>query len=100
MVTPAGRIHLDVMVTDATGKPVPGLQPTDFKLLDDNQPRKILSFRSFDGINVKPDPPAEVILVLDTVNLPFQEFSFARGRLRNFCAKTAATWRNRFPSWC
>jgi VWFA-related protein len=84
MVTPAGRIHLDVTVTDAAGNPVLGLQPPDFKLLDDNQPRKILSFRSFDGITVKPDPPVEVILVLDTVNLPFQEVSFTRGEIAKF----------------
>src|SRR5579863_7724374 len=56
VVTPAGRIHLDVTVTDAAGKPVPGLDPSDFRLLDDGQPRKILSFRSFDGITVKPEP--------------------------------------------
>src|ERR1035438_4841586 len=65
-VTPAGRIHLDVMVTDGAGKAAPGLEPADFQLLDNNQPRKILSFRSFDGAAVKPEPPVEVIFVFDT----------------------------------
>jgi VWFA-related protein len=77
-VTPEGRIKLDVLVTNAAGKPVAGLEPQDFKVLDGNQPRRILSFRSFDGITVKPDPPVEVILVLDTANLPFQQYSFTR----------------------
>ncbi len=83
-VTAAGSIHLDAMVNDAAGKPVPGLEPSDFKLLDDGQPRKILSFRSFDGITVKPDPAVQVILVIDTANLPFQQVSFVRQQIEQF----------------
>jgi VWFA-related protein len=83
-VTPEGRIHVDVLVTDSAGKPVSGLQPWDFKLLDDGQPRKILSFRSVDGAAVKPDPPVEVILLFDTANLPFQEVSFTRQEIMKF----------------
>jgi VWFA-related protein len=83
-VTPEGRIHLDVVVTDAAGKPVTGLQPPDFKVLDDNQPRKLLSFRSFDGIQVKPKPPVEVILVMDTANLPFQQVAFVKTEIAKF----------------
>ncbi len=79
-----GRIYLDVAVTDATGNPVTGLQPWDFTLLDNNQPRKILSFRSFDGIAVKPDPPVEAILLIDTANLSFQQVAFVRSELRKF----------------
>jgi len=71
-VTTEGRIHLDVLVSDAAGKPVLGLEPPDFKLLDDSQPRRILSFRSFNGVTVKPDQPVEVILLFDTVNLPLE----------------------------
>jgi VWFA-related protein len=71
-------------VSDAAGKPVLGLEPSDFKLLDDNQPRRILSFRSFDGVNVKTDPPVEVILVFDTVNLPFTQVSFVHQELARF----------------
>jgi VWFA-related protein len=82
--TPAGRILLDVVVTDASGKPVTGLEPSDFRLLDNNQPRKILSFRSFDGINVKPDPPVEVVLVYDTVNNGFIEQAYIRKGVEEF----------------
>ena len=81
---PEGRIHLDVLVSDAAGKPVLGLEPLDFKIMDDNQPRKILSFRSFDGISVKADPPVEVILLIDTANLPFQQVSFTRQEIVRF----------------
>jgi VWFA-related protein len=88
-VTPEGRIHLDVLVSDAAGKPVLGLEPSDFKLLDDNQPRRILSFRSFDGVNVKPDPPVEVILLIDFVNLPFQQVSFVRTEVERFLRQNA-----------
>src|SRR4029077_16691676 len=42
-----GTIHLDIMVTDSAGNRVTGLQPWDLKLLDNNQPRKILSFSAF-----------------------------------------------------
>lgn len=82
--TPAGRIQLDVVVTDAAGKPVTGLEPSDFRLLDNDQPRKILSFRSFDGVAVKPDPPVEVVLVVDTVNNGFVELAYIRKGVEEF----------------
>jgi len=75
-VTPEGRIHLDVLVSDTAGKLVLGLGPQEFTLLDNNQPRRILSFHSFDGVMVKPNPPVQVILLVDTVNLPFQQVAF------------------------
>jgi VWFA-related protein len=83
-VTGEGRIHLDVVVADAAGKTVPGLGPWDFKVLDGSQPRKILTFRSFDGVRVLPDPPVEVILLLDTVNLPFSQVAFVREQVKRF----------------
>jgi VWFA-related protein len=86
-VTPDGRIHLDVLVSDAAGKPVLGLEPSDFKLLDNDQPRRILSFRSFDGVNVKPDPPVEVILLIDMVNLPFSQLAMAREEIAKFLSQ-------------
>jgi VWFA-related protein len=87
VVTAEGRIHLDVLVSDAAGKPVLGLGPQDFTLLDNNQPRRILSFRSYNGINVKPNPPVEVILLFDTLNLPFQEVSFTRQEIIKFLSQ-------------
>jgi VWFA-related protein len=79
-----GRIHLDVVVTDKSGKPVSGLDLKDFTLLDNNQPAKILSFHAVGGTVQKAEPPVEVILVLDTVNLPFQAVSIVRQQIVNF----------------
>ncbi|KAA6462076.1 VWA domain-containing protein [Acidobacteria bacterium AB60] len=79
-----GDIHLDVTVHDAQDKPVPGLEPWDFHLTDNGKPAKILSFRGFDGVVARPNPPVEVILVIDEVNLPFQQVAFVRSELTQF----------------
>lgn len=66
----ATRMSLDVLVTGKDGKPLAGLEPTDFTLLDNGHPRKILSFRRTEGTSGNQfDPPVEVILVLDEANL-------------------------------
>jgi VWFA-related protein len=62
-----GLIHLDVVVTDAVGKPVNGLEAKDFELLDNGQPQTTLTAHGLDGISVMPDPTVEVIFFIDTV---------------------------------
>jgi len=84
LVIPTGKIFLDAIVTDTAGKPIAGLQPWDFKLLDNDHPTKILSFRSYDGVTVRPDPPVQVILLIDELNLPITEISFVRSQLAAF----------------
>jgi VWFA-related protein len=60
------RIILNVHVSDAAGKPYTDLQQNDFTLYDNDQLRKIVSFRPIQaGSTVAAD---HVILVLDTVN--------------------------------
>jgi VWFA-related protein len=83
-VVSGGKIKLDVVVNDGAGKPVLQLQPWDFKILDNNLPRKVLYFRAYNGVTAIPDPPVEVILVVDTLNLPFQQVAFARGEIDEF----------------
>jgi VWFA-related protein len=79
----AGRqMTLDVVVTDKSGKPVPGLQQQDFTLLDNKQPQQILSFAAVQG--AKADPPVEVILLLDEVNTSFTSVSFERQQIEKF----------------
>jgi VWFA-related protein len=81
----AARINLDVLVTDKAGKPVADLEPMDFTLLDNGQPRKILSFRRTDGaLGSRTDPPVEVIIVLDAVNLPYQAVTLQRLGIEDF----------------
>jgi VWFA-related protein len=77
-------MKLDVVVTDKSGKPVPGLDLKDFTLLDNNQPTKILSFRPIDEAAHKAHPPVEVILVIDTVNETHQQVAFVRQEIEKF----------------
>jgi len=65
-----GLIHLDALVTDPSGKPVSGLRPEDFAILDNGKPEKILSFHESDGTSAKPDPPSGLILVIDDIDIP------------------------------
>ncbi len=79
-----GRLTLDVVVADKSGKPVSGLDRDDFALLDNNLPNPILSFRAAGGGLQKAEPPVEVILLIDTVNLPFSQVSFIRQEVARF----------------
>lgn len=88
-----GRLRLDVVVTEEAGKPVIGLQPWDFKVIDNGQERKILTFQASDGATVKPDPLVEAILVLDTVNLPFQQVSFVRTQSEQFLRRDGGRFK-------
>ncbi len=88
-----GKIHLDLIVADSAGNAVTGLQPWDFKLLDDNQPRKILSFSAFDSAAVKPDPPVEILLLIDTANLPFPQVAFVRREIDEFLRQNGGKLR-------
>jgi VWFA-related protein len=79
-----GRVKLDVVVTDPSGRPVSGLARNEFALLDNGQPNKILSFNAFDKISTKPDPPVEVILVIDEVNHLTQDVPDAQPEVEKF----------------
>ena len=82
-----GIVKLDVVVTDKSGKPVSGLESKDFTLLDNGQPQKIVTFHAFDGITIKPDPPVEVILVIDAVNLQSPQVSRVEQEIGKFLRK-------------
>jgi hypothetical protein len=79
------HISIDVVVEGKDGKPVPELEPADLTLLDNGQPRKILGFRRTDGTaGNKVDLPEEVIIVLDSVNMPYQAVTLLRLELVKF----------------
>jgi VWFA-related protein len=78
------RITLDVVVTDKSGHPVPGLQQQDFTLLDDKQPQTILSFRAVDATSKAADIPQQAILLADAVNASFQSLGSARPQIEKF----------------
>src|ERR1700733_14547083 len=78
------HMTLDVVVTDKAGTPQPGLQQTDFTLEDNKQPQTILSFKAVDGTVAAPDPPIEIILVIDRVNTSFQSSANERQQVEKF----------------
>jgi VWFA-related protein len=80
------QINLDVVVTDRSGKVVPGLQQQDFSVFDNNHPSNILSFRAVDGSAATADP-VEVILVIDQVNTAFDRVAFERDEIKKFLTR-------------
>lgn len=79
-----GLFRLDVMVTDTAGKPATGLESKDFTLLDNGQPQSLVSFHAFGGVPAPSDPPAEVILVIDTISLPDRLASIEKSEVEKF----------------
>jgi VWFA-related protein len=75
---------LDVVVADKSGKPFLGLQQQDFTLLDNKQPQKIVSFHAVEGGAATPDPPVEVILLVDEVNTTISKVGFERDQIVKF----------------
>jgi hypothetical protein len=67
---PEGLIKLDVMVTDRTGTPVPGLMASDFRLFENGREQKILSFQQFTGRGAGAEHPVNVILLIDSLRIP------------------------------
>ncbi|MGA9243438.1 MAG: VWA domain-containing protein, partial [Silvibacterium sp.] len=82
-----GLIHLDVIVTDQSGRLAPGLRFSDFTLLDNGRPQTILSFHTFDEA-AKPNPPVKIILVVDTLALPGRLPSDERLAVEAYLQKT------------
>jgi VWFA-related protein len=79
------QITLDVQATDKSGAPVRGLQKQDFTLLDDKQPKNILSFHAVDsGAASATDPPIEIVLVVDAVNASPEAVAYERGEVKKF----------------
>lgn len=76
------RMTLDVVVTDKSGKPIPGLQQQDFTLLDNKLQQKIVSFHAVAGATA--DPPVEVILLIDDVNATFSNVATERDQIEKF----------------
>lgn len=77
------RVGLNVVVTDAWGKPVGNLRPWDFRVLDNGKPSKIQYFRAFHP-SPEPNTSLEVLLVLDALNNSPQEQAIARNETIRF----------------
>jgi len=81
---------LDVVVTDKSGKPVSGLDQQNFTLLDNKEPRKILSLHAVQDGGATSDPPVEAFLILDEVNAGFSNASVERIQLEKFLKQSGA----------
>jgi VWFA-related protein len=79
---PAGKapISLNIVVTAKNGVPVSGLHQQDFKLLEDGAQQAITSFRAVTAKQAQ----VEVLLVVDSVNVPYTGVSYIRGQLERF----------------
>ena len=77
-------ITIDVQVTDQSGAAVRGLQKEDFTLFDDNQPKNIAAFHAVDPPT---DPPIELVLVVDEVNVSYQTSAYERSQLKKFLSQ-------------
>jgi VWFA-related protein len=74
------RIYLDVVVTPKSGVPVPGLQKSDFTVLDNKATRPIVTFDEFSG----PKAPIEIVLLVDAVNTTYTNLSYERQQIDSF----------------
>jgi VWFA-related protein len=91
------RMSLDVFAYGKDGKPISDLEPTDFTLLDNGQPRKILSFRRTIGASGSQiDPPVQMIFVIDSVELGPNLFGMLRLDLESFLRREGG--RLAFPT--
>lgn len=79
-----GSMRLNVVVTDKGGKNVPGLGVGDFQLLDNGRPMQIMSFKAFGGNAAPAETTATVMIVFDTVNMPFESVSYTREQVGAF----------------
>jgi VWFA-related protein len=86
-VPSAGRnsvVTLDVVVTDKSGASIAGLDPKDFKVLDNNQPRELTAFQQGSAMTARPELPVELILLVDAVNSNAIETDTVREQLEKF----------------
>jgi VWFA-related protein len=76
------HIILNVLVTDASGKPVLGLDREDFTLLDNQQAQKIATFKAVEGR--ASDSHVHVILMLDALDNSSKDLRNERNEVEKF----------------
>lgn len=74
----ADQVSIHVNVSARGGEPVDGLTKDDFTVFDNKHQQPITDFHSLAGTT------AGVVIVLDTINLPYTEVSSARQELAQF----------------
>ncbi len=82
-------VTLDIVVADHSGKAIPGFTQSDFTVLDNGKPQKILSFSAIQGPAT--DPPTQVILLIDTVNNSIPNVAYEREQIATFLRRSGPT---------
>ena len=73
-------IHLNVVVTDSSGRRVGGLTQQDFTLLDNKNQRPLTSF-----VETKEnEPPVQLLIVVDAVNTPYTAVGYQREQIEKY----------------
>jgi Ca-activated chloride channel homolog len=70
-------VSVPAVVTDANGRPLPGLRPENFQLLEDGQPQTIANFGTTDA-------PFEIALLLDTSGSTREDVTLIRQAANGF----------------
>jgi VWFA-related protein len=103
------RVRVDVVVTDAQGRPVAGLQASDFRVAEDRKPQSIRQFEWHSDENPQPALPKRpqlpphtfmnlpeapehgplTVLLYDALNTPVDDQPNARAQMLEFLKKSA-----------
>jgi VWFA-related protein len=78
------KLTLDVVVTDATGNPVSGLQLQDFTVLDNKKAAKLASFQAATASAARADSAVEILLVVDAINASYGNVALAEDQIKLF----------------
>lgn len=102
------RVRVDVVVTDAEGRPVTGLQASDFHVAEDRKPQSIRQFEYHSDDNTDaalpkrpPLPPHTfmnlpevpehgplMVVLFDALNTPVDDQLYARAQMQEFLKKS------------
>jgi VWFA-related protein len=86
------HILLDVVVTDRSGKAIPGLKESDFVVRTNGSVQKILSFKAVPGVASTNEPqaaqtPVKIILMVDEVNTTFDRVAYERNQIKKYLSE-------------
>jgi VWFA-related protein len=96
------RVVVDIVVTDAKGKPVTGLKKGDFRIFEDSKPQEVRSFdahvtepqlpvpapqlppNTFSNFSSAPQSGPVTVILYDLLNTPLESQAFAHEQLLQF----------------
>lgn len=78
----SGLVHLNIVATNKSGKPVTGLDRSDFTLFEDKHPVPLADFHAW-GSSASA-PPTQIVLAIDTVNATYLAVQFERQAIEKF----------------